>query len=49
MEEKYHYAAAALPDDLVTEIKLLEAKLKAQADKDVVVIAYEKEKDVPNH
>ncbi|WP_409304483.1 hypothetical protein [Peribacillus sp. SCS-155] len=49
MNEENHYTAADLPEDLVTEIKLFEAKLKSQADKDVVVIAYEKEKDAPNH
>ena len=44
MEKENHYAAAELSPNLVSEIKSLEEKLSEQANKDVVVIAYEKDK-----
>ena len=44
MEKENHYAAADLSPNLVSEIKSLEEKLSEQANKDVVVIAYEKDK-----
>ncbi|MDR7071600.1 hypothetical protein [Fictibacillus barbaricus] len=36
------YTAAVLSDNLISEIKTFEEKLKGQSNKDVVVIAYEK-------
>lgn len=42
MEEKT-YTAANLPDQLVNEIKSFEKSLSGHANKNLVVIAYEKE------
>ncbi|WP_181884629.1 hypothetical protein [Neobacillus piezotolerans] len=42
MEEKT-YAAANLPEQLVNKIKSFEQSLSGQANKNLVVIAYEKE------
>jgi hypothetical protein len=44
MENEKDYVAADLSSDLVSEIKSLEEKLSEQANKEVVVIAYEQDK-----
>jgi hypothetical protein len=44
MDNEKDYVAADLSSNLVNEIKSLEEKLKQQANKEVVVIAYEKDK-----
>ena len=44
MDNVKDYIAAELSSNLVTEIKSLEEKLSEQANKEVVVIAYEKDK-----
>jgi hypothetical protein len=44
MDELKDYIAADLSSNLVSEIKSLEEKLSEQANKEVVVIAYEKDK-----
>ena len=44
MDELKDYVAADLSSNLVSEIKSLEEKLSHQANKEVVVIAYEKDK-----
>ncbi|MFC0188621.1 hypothetical protein ACFFJY_10010 [Fictibacillus aquaticus] len=41
-----NYSAADLSDDLVTEIQNLEERISAQANKKVVVIAYENGSDL---
>ncbi|WP_195891879.1 hypothetical protein [Neobacillus dielmonensis] len=43
MNEEKEYVAADLSSNLINEIKSLEEKLSEQAQKEVVVIAYEKE------
>jgi hypothetical protein len=43
MDELKDYVAADLSSNLVSEIKSLEEKLSEQANKEVVVIAYEKD------
>lgn len=43
MNKEKDYVAADLSANLVSEIKSLEEKLSAQANKEVVVIAYEKD------
>ena len=43
MNKEKDYVAAELSSNLVSEIKSLEEKLSEQANKEVVVIAYEKE------
>ncbi|WP_281368180.1 hypothetical protein [Neobacillus endophyticus] len=43
MDKQNQYVAAELSPNLVSEIKSLEEKLSEQANKEVVVIAYEKE------
>jgi hypothetical protein len=45
MENQKEYVAADLSQNLVSEIKLFEEKLSEQSQKNLVVIAYEKEKD----
>ncbi|CEG26136.1 hypothetical protein [Bacillus sp. B-jedd] len=42
MEKTFN--AANLSEDLVKEIKVFEEALSSQADKDLVVIAYERDK-----
>lgn len=44
MEKDNQYVAADLSPNLLNEIKTIEEKLSKQTDKNVVVIAYEKEK-----
>jgi hypothetical protein len=44
MNNEKDYVAAELSSNLVNEIKSLEEKLSEQANKEVVVIAYEKDK-----
>lgn len=44
MGKEKDYVAADLSSNLVNEIKSLEEKLTQQANKEVVVIAYEKDK-----
>lgn len=43
MNKEKDYVAADLSSNLVSEIKSLEERLSEQANKEVVVIAYEKE------
>ncbi|MFS0777455.1 hypothetical protein ABC255_15820 [Neobacillus sp. 3P2-tot-E-2] len=43
MNKEKDYVAAELSSNLVSEIKSLEEKLSEQANKQVVVIAYEKD------
>ena len=43
MEKTFN--AANLSEDLVKEIKVFEEALSSQADKDLVVIAYERDKE----
>lgn len=43
MNNEKDYVAADLSSNLINEIKSLEEKLSQQANKEVVVIAYEKE------
>lgn len=43
MNQDNQYVAAELSSNLVSEIKSLEEKLSEQANKEVVVIAYEKD------
>ncbi|WP_176699720.1 hypothetical protein [Neobacillus massiliamazoniensis] len=45
MNPENQYIAAELSSNLVSEIKSLEEKLSEQANKEVVVIAYEKDQD----
>jgi hypothetical protein len=45
MDKDNHYAAANLSPNLIIEIKSLEEKLSEQANKNVVVIAYEKDNE----
>ena len=42
--DKENYVAADLTSNLVTEIKSLEEKLSEQANKEVIIIAYEMDK-----
>lgn len=44
MNNQKDYVAADLSSNLVTEIKSLEEKLSEQANKELVIIAYEKDK-----
>ncbi|WP_187119004.1 hypothetical protein [Bacillus marasmi] len=44
MDKDQQFVAADLSPNLVSELKSVEEKLSRQADKEVVVIAYEKEK-----
>jgi hypothetical protein len=43
MNQENQYVAAELSPNLVSEIKSLEEKLSEQVNKEVVVIAYEKD------
>ncbi|WP_163103217.1 hypothetical protein [Peribacillus alkalitolerans] len=43
MNSKNMYSAAVLEENVIDEIKAFENKIKSQTNKDVVVIAYEKE------
>ncbi|WP_158587386.1 hypothetical protein [Neobacillus notoginsengisoli] len=43
MEQTYN--AADLPEDLLKEIKVFEEVLSSQADKDLVLIAYERDRE----
>lgn len=45
MEKDNQFVAADLSPNLVSEIKSIEEKLSRQSDKDVIVIAYEREKN----
>lgn len=44
MENKKDYVAADLSSNLINEIKSFEERISEESDKDVVVIAYEKDK-----
>lgn len=44
MDKDNQFVAADLSANLVSEIKSVEEKLSRQSDKEVVVIAYEREK-----
>ena len=44
MDEIKDYVAADLSSNLVSELKTLEEKLSEKTNKEVVVIAYEKDK-----
>lgn len=48
LQEENDYTAASLSEDLVNEVKSFEDKLGKQVNKDVIVIAYEKEKNETN-
>lgn len=43
MSHEQDYTAANLSQDLVNDLKIFETKLRNEANKDVIVIAYEKE------
>ncbi len=43
MKPEQDYTAASLPQDLVDDLKNFENKLRDEANKDVIIIAYEKE------
>lgn len=45
MEKDNQFVAADLSPNLVSEIKSIEEKLSRQSEKDVIVIAYEREKN----
>jgi len=45
MDNENQYVAASLSPNLINEIKSLEEKLSEQANKKVVVIAYENDKN----
>ncbi|WP_318509007.1 hypothetical protein [Bacillus sp. T3] len=45
MEKDNQYVAADLSANLVSEIKSVEEKLSRQSEKDVIVIAYERERN----
>jgi len=45
MEKDNQYVAADLSPNLVSEIKSVEEKLSRQSEKDVIVIAYERERN----
>lgn len=44
MNHEQDYTAANLSQDLVNDLKIFENKLRDEANKDVIVVAYEKEK-----
>lgn len=48
MQKENDYTAASLSEDLVNEVKSFEDKLGKQVHKDVIVIAYEKERNETN-
>lgn len=48
MTSEQDYTAADLSPDLLNELKLFEGRLREEAHKDLIVIAYEKEKDSLN-
>lgn len=43
MDQNKEYAAADLSEDLVSELQSFEEKLSGQSNKDLIVIAYEKD------
>lgn len=45
MTPEQEYTAASLPQDLVNDLQNFENKLRDEANKDVIIIAYEKEKN----
>lgn len=45
MDHEKSYTAAALSPNLINEIKSFEEKLRDQTNKEVVVIAYEKDQN----
>ncbi|MGE8020359.1 hypothetical protein ACQKOM_15800 [Peribacillus frigoritolerans] len=48
MTPEQDYTAANLPPDLLNELKSFESKLGEEANKELIVIAYEKEKESLN-
>ncbi|MGE7767198.1 hypothetical protein [Peribacillus sp. NPDC096540] len=48
MISEQDYTAANLSQDLLNELKSFESKLGQDANKELIVIAYEKEKDALN-
>ncbi|CAH0189376.1 hypothetical protein SRABI96_01631 [Peribacillus sp. Bi96] len=48
MTSQQDYSAANLSPDLLNELKNFESKLGEEANKELIVIAYEKEKDALN-
>jgi hypothetical protein len=48
MTSDQDYAAANLSQDLLDELKSFESKLREDANKELIVIAYEKEKETMN-
>ncbi|MGE7183457.1 hypothetical protein ACQKKK_05500 [Peribacillus sp. NPDC006672] len=48
MTSEQDYTAANLSPDLLNELKSFESKLAEEANKELIVIAYEKEKETLN-
>lgn len=48
MSSEQDYTAADLSPDLLNELKLFEGKMREEANKELIVIAYEKEKESLN-
>ncbi|WP_285767725.1 hypothetical protein [Peribacillus sp. SI8-4] len=48
MTSKQDYTAADLSPDLLNELKSFESKFGEESNKELIVIAYEKEKDALN-
>jgi hypothetical protein len=48
MTTEQDYTAANLSQDLLNELKSFESKLREDANKELIVIAYEKEKEELN-
>ncbi len=47
MDQNKEYAAANLSEDLVSELQSFEEKLSGQSNKNLIVIAYEKDSEHP--
>ncbi|MFG6494821.1 hypothetical protein P8610_05645 [Fictibacillus sp. UD] len=45
MDQNKEYAAAHLSEDLVSELQSFEEKLSGQSNKNLIVIAYEKDSE----
>ncbi|MDM5317289.1 hypothetical protein QUF49_14865 [Fictibacillus sp. b24] len=45
MDQNKEYAAANLSEDLVSELQYFEEKLRGQSNKNLIVIAYEKDSE----
>lgn len=48
MSTDQDYTAADLSPNLLNELKLFEGKMREESNKELIVIAYEKEKDALN-